>query len=494
VTVEDAISAIQASPPGPSIGAFFDFDGTLIDGYSAGALYTHRMKSLEIGLAEAVHTVRAALGGPLDEEQFLELVSVGVAGWAGRPVEQLDELGERLFRTDTAGRLHHDMWRIVKAHQAQGHTVVIATSATRFQVAPLARELGIESVLCTTLEEDGGLLTGRVSGRPLWGPGKLAAVSEFTRAQGLDPAQSFAYANGDEDVPFLAGLGRPTAVNPQPGLDAHARKLGWKVLTIGRSRTRFDPVPVLRTAAMYAALAGAGASGIALGVLSRSRRTGIDFATSSFAQVAGALGDVRIEVIGEEHLWSHRPAVFLINHQSALIDLLVTTTLLRGGFTAVAKKEAASVPVIGPLLKLADFAFIDRSDGSQARQALDQALERLRAGTSIAMSPEGTRSYTPQIGEFKKGGFHLAMQAGVPIVPIVIRNAGELMARSSRTTRSGTVQVKVLEPIPTAGWTKADLDATVIRLHQQFSETLEHWPGLPAALPAGRSATAELPR
>jgi putative phosphoserine phosphatase/1-acylglycerol-3-phosphate O-acyltransferase len=166
----------------------------------------------------------------------------------------------------------------------------------------------------------------------------------------------------------------------------------------------------------------------------------------------------------------------MINHQSALIDLLVTTTVLRGGFTGVAKKEVASVPVIGQLLSLADFAFLDRSDGEQARAALDQAAERLARGTSIVISPEGTRSLTPSVGRFKKGGFHLAMQAGVPIVPIVIRNAGELMWRNAKTARSGTVEVFVHEPIPTEGWTKRDLDAAVVRVQQLFQDTLENWP------------------
>jgi putative phosphoserine phosphatase/1-acylglycerol-3-phosphate O-acyltransferase len=166
----------------------------------------------------------------------------------------------------------------------------------------------------------------------------------------------------------------------------------------------------------------------------------------------------------------------MINHQSALIDLLVTTTVLGGGFTAVAKKEAASVPVIGQLLTLADFAFLDRADATQARAALDGAADRLARGTSIVISPEGTRSMTPSVGRFKKGGFHLAMQSGVPIVPVVIRNAGELMWRNARTARSGTVEVLVHEPIPTVGWTKRDLDAAVVRVQRLFEDTLEDWP------------------
>jgi putative phosphoserine phosphatase/1-acylglycerol-3-phosphate O-acyltransferase len=482
--IDALLDEIKAAPGGPGTAAFFDFDGTLIEGYSATSLYAHRLRNFEIGPGEMVHTVRASLGGTLGEEEFEALISRGISGWAGRPSEEIAELGERLFAQGVAGSLFHGAWRVVKAHERRGHTVVIATSATHFQVAPLARELGIDHVLCTELESDDGLLTGRLQGRTLWGEGKLAAVEKFAADHDLDLGQAYGYANGEEDTPFLAALGRPHAVNPQSELAHEALRRDWPVVTFPRGPGRFDPKPAVRTAAMYATLIGAGAVGVATGVLSGSRRHGVDTATSLFAHVASAIGNVKVDVTGAPHLWSHRPAVFMINHQSALIDLIVTTSLLQGGFTGVAKKEVARVPVIGQLLTLADFAFLDRADGAQARRVLDQAAERLARGTSIVISPEGTRSLTPSVGLFKKGGFHLAMQAGVPIVPIVIRNAGELMWRAAKTARPGTVEVLVHEPIPTRGWTKPDLDGAVERVHQLYLDTLEDWPRI-AGSPMG---------
>ena len=256
-----------------------------------------------------------------------QLVERGTRGWAGRADDDLVELGERLFVQSIGGTLFHDAWRLIKAHQRRGHTVVIATSATRFQVGPLVRQLGVEHLLCTELEAEDGILTGRLAGRTLWGPGKIAAVQAFAAGHGIDLAASHGYANGDEDVPFLQAVGHPHPVNPQKRLAREASARGWPVLHFKRRSRRLDPAPALRTAAMYGSLLTASGTGLTMGLLNRDRRRGVDVATSVFGDLAGAVGDIKIEVVGQQHLWSHRPAVFFINHQSALIDLLVTSRL-----------------------------------------------------------------------------------------------------------------------------------------------------------------------
>jgi putative phosphoserine phosphatase/1-acylglycerol-3-phosphate O-acyltransferase len=476
-STEELLEQIRSGPTGPGIAAFFDFDGTLIDGYSAAALYEHRFRNFEIGLGELVRTVRATMGPTLTEEQFAAVVEDGLGSWAGRAEEDMLELGERLFAQGVAGTLFHPAWRLVKAHQRAGHTVAIATSATLLQVAPLARELGVPHVLCTRLAVEGGLLTGKVAGRTLWGPGKIAAVRAFAAEHDIDLAGSHGYANGDEDVPLLAGVGHPHPVNPQPELAVAAAERGWPVLKFESHKTgRFDPAPALRTATLFGTLFAAAGVGIAVGALNGDRRQGVDLATSMFDALAGPLTDIDVEVIGEQHAWSHRPAVFFINHQSTLIDFLVTTRVIRTGFTAVAKAEVKQMPVVGQLFDLAGVAFLDRANRAKAIEALKPAVDTLRGGTSVVMAPEGTRSLTPKVGVFKKGGFHLASQAGVPIVPIVIRNAGEIMWRNARTARAGKVQVVVHPPISTDGWTAADLDAHVQSVRQLYVDTLDHWP------------------
>jgi putative phosphoserine phosphatase/1-acylglycerol-3-phosphate O-acyltransferase len=227
---------------------------------------------------------------------------------------------------------------------------------------------------------------------------------------------------------------------------------------------------------LYGSFAAAVGAGAIVGVLTNDTRGGVDLTTSLFGRAAGQFSNIKIDIIGREHT-THRPAVFFINHQSTLIDALVASNVVQRGFTVVAKAEVKQIPVLGQLLRFADVAFVDRSNTSRAISAMQPAVDKLRNGVSIIMSPEGTRSLSPRIGAFKKGGFHLARDAGVPIVPIVIRNAGEIMWRNAKVAQEGTIEVVVHEPVPTADWTKADLDDWVTRLRQLYVDTLDDWPG-----------------
>ena len=201
-----------------------------------------------------------------------------------------------------------------------------------------------------------------------------------------------------------------------------------------------------------------------------SRREAVDLGITLAGEVGSVLAGVRLDVHGAEHL-ATRPAVFIFNHQSQL-DVLILAKLLRGGFTGVAKKELANSPGFGLMFRLADVAFVDRHDTAQAHKALQPAVQKLREGISLAIAPEGTRSATPALGPFKKGAFHVAMQAGVPIVPIVIRNSGELMWRGATTIHAGTVQVAVLPPVPTTGWVAGELDCPLHEVRGQYLATL----------------------
>ncbi len=316
-----------------------------------------------------------------DRAGFETFLTAAICGWTGRPQSYLDTLGEHVYREGIAKNLFHEAWRFVKAHQRAGHTVVIASSATRVQISTMARELGIRHILCTELQVVDGVVTGRLAGRTLWGDGKEAAIRTFARRHRLRLANAYGYANGERGHPVPRPLGHPYAVNPQPALARAAALHGWPVLAFQRGTARLDPRPLLRTGGMWATLVGAGAAGAAMSLLSRDRQRGIDLMMSCYAQVGAAVGNVRVKVVrGHGHLCSHRPAVFLINHQSALIDLLVGATVLREGVTALASKEIGQMPIVGPMIGYPQVVFVDRADSGQARQALAQAVAATRAG------------------------------------------------------------------------------------------------------------------
>ncbi len=490
---EQLIADVAAGPQGPDVGAFFDFDGTLIDGCSLVTFARHHLRSLHITPADVGRMLLIGLRGMVGEADFERFFLLGLRTWAGRSEDELAQLGERLFVQGVAGVLYPEAWRLVQAHHRAGHTVVLASSATRFQVEPAARAMGVEHVLVTPVEMENGICTGRPGGPLLWRAGKAAAVRAFAPEHGVELTRSYAYSNGDEDVPFLETVGRARALNPGVGLAAAAVANGWPVVRF-RPRGRAGPTEVVRTVAGVAGMLTGFGAGLALGVLNGSRRAGIDLGITLAGKLGAALAGVRFDVRGAENLLAARPAVFLFNHQSQL-DVLILAKLLRGGFTAVAKKEASRVPAFGLLFRLADVAFVDRADSTQARAALEPAVARLRDGLSLVIAPEGTRSATPALGPFKKGAFHVAMQAGVPIVPVVIRNAGELMWRGSSTIRSGTVHVTVLPPIATDGWSVEEIESRVQEVRELYLRTLAD--GDPSLRESGVEVTADpgpLPR
>ena len=221
-------------------------------------------------------------------------------------------------------------------------------------------------------------------------------------------------------------MGHPTALNATEELRDIAKERGW-------------PVARLKTPPSTSVL-DLGRSAAAMGVFAGS------VAASAGSDLALAAAGVRLNVVGEENIWAARPAVFLFNHQSQL-DVFVLAALLRKDFTGVAKKSLEKDPFFGPIGYLADVAYIDRSNNAAAREGLEPAVEALRNGRSIAIAPEGTRSPTPRLLPFKKGPFHLAMQAGVPVVPIVMRT-----------------------------WSRANLEEKIAEVRQMYLDTLGDWP------------------
>jgi putative phosphoserine phosphatase/1-acylglycerol-3-phosphate O-acyltransferase len=252
------------------------------------------------------------------------------------------------------------------------------------------------------------------------------------------------------------------SLDPMPEHDGNGRPLG-------------DGIAAARNAVGMAALFPAAASGLMAGVLQRNRRAGVDFFVERWLDTLFLTTGVNLAVQGQKHLWSDRPAVFIFNHRNNF-DVLMAAKLVRRKFTSVGKKEAASNPLSAALARLIDGVFIDRSDTAGAIAALQPVQEAVAKGLSLIIAPEGTRSTTGEIGPYKKGPFRIAMGAGVPIVPIVFRNADDVGSRDAKVMRAATVDVVVLAPVPTRDWTLDDLDSQIATVRDRCVRTLANWP------------------
>ncbi|ORY18134.1 hypothetical protein BCR34DRAFT_554247 [Clohesyomyces aquaticus] len=177
---------------------------------------------------------------------------------------------------------------------------------------------------------------------------------------------------------------------------------------------------------------------------------------------------------GEEALLT-RPAVFVGNHQSEL-DVLMLGCIFPKYCSVTAKKSLKWVPFLGWFMTLSKSVFIDRANRATARAAFDGAANHMRSERqSVFIFPEGTRSYSekPFLLPFKKGAFHLAIQAQVPIVPVVTANYSQVLNVKQRIFNAGIIDVSVLPPIPTKGLTAADADGLATRTRDAMLDELK---------------------
>ncbi|WP_422746157.1 HAD-IB family hydrolase [Mycobacterium sp. WMMD1722] len=470
-----SVAEIMAAPEGPEVGAFFDLDGTLVAGFTGVIMTQDRLRRRQMSVGEFIGMVQAGLNHQLGRSEFEDLIGKGARMLRGSSMTDLDELAERLFMQHVRNRVYPEMRELVRAHMARGHTVVLSSSALTVQVEPVARFLGIENVLSNKFETDeDGLITGEVLRPILWGPGKANAVQAFAARNGVDLAKSYFYADGDEDVALMYLVGNPRPTNPAGKLAAVAAKRGWPVLRF-TSRSGSSPISQLRTVAGVASLMPVAAGALGVGLLTRNRRTGVNFFTSNWSRLLLATAGINLNVVGRENLTAQRPAVFIFNHRNQA-DPLIAGRLVETDFTSVGKKELEKDPLMGPIGKVMDAAFIDRDDPQSAIESLHKVEELARKGISILIAPEGTRLDTFEVGPFKKGPFRIAMAAGVPIVPIVIRNAEVVAARDSSTFNPGTVDVAVYPPIPTDDWTLDELPERIEEIRKIYLDTLKAWP------------------
>ena len=455
---------------GRTTGAFFDFDGTIIATHSIKDMFLERFREGEVGVLEVIDLSEMVSRYLLGAGGFEDALAASVENFAGVPAKHLADLGEKVGREHLIAEIYPEIKAMIRAHQQQGHTVAIVSSATRYQVETVAKHLGIEHILCTEVELLDGRLTGRLVGQPCFGHEKLKAVRKFARQRHISLKKSYFYSDGAEDLPVLEAVGHPTVVNPDSRLSGVAKRAGWRDIRLD-SRGTLGVGDVVRSLLVYGSALPLLAAGVPMRVLGMSRRDTTNVFLSVWTTLASAIARLKLIVDGEEHLWSHRPAVFVFNHQSA-VDVLITARLLREDVVAVAKQEIRDQLPMGPAFSYTDAVFIDREHIDDPGRALRPAAEALQDGRSIAIAPEGTRSRDGRLGRFKLGAFHLAREAGVPIVPIVIHNAQDALPYKAIFVRPAEVKVTVLPPIDAVGWKTADVHSQADTLRARYLEVL----------------------
>jgi len=466
----ELIREIEQGPAGPQVGAMFDLDHTLIATFSAfeflrEALATGLMDRNDLAAAAAT-----ALRFQIGQLTFSGFVSGMTLVLKGRAEADFVETAERIFRERLAPAIYPEARALVDAHRRKGHTLAVVSAATPYQAALTAADLEIPHVLCTHLEVVDGNFTGRLVKPSCYGEGKAVHARRLAAEHSLDLEQSYFYTDSDEDLPLLDIVGKPRPLNPNRRLANIALRRGWPVRRF-TSRGMPSVGDVVRTGLAVGSLVPSFLLALPGALRDGNMRRAINTATSTWGELGTALSGIDLQVKGEQNLWAVRPAVFIFNHQSG-IDTLLLCKLLRRDMVGVAKEELRNNPIWGPAFALAGTVFIDRFNHSRAMSALEPAVQALREGKSIVIAPEGTRSPTPRLGKFKKGAFVIAMAAGVPIVPIVFRNALDALPKHAFFVRPATIEVEVLPPVETVDWQPDEVEKRIAAIHADYDKVL----------------------
>ncbi len=184
------------------------------------------------------------------------------------------------------------------------------------------------------------------------------------------------------------------------------------------------------------------------------------------------LSGVKVKVRGLELLDRKQVYVFVSNHRSYLdTATLFIYTGRRIGL--LAKKELLKVPVLGVGMGFVNVMAIDRRNRESAILTTEAATKRIQSGVSFAVFVEGTRAKPGELLPFKKGAFYMAKQAGVPVVPVAIKNSDVLMGKGTGEARSGTIEMVIMSPVDTEGLeSDQDINELISKVRKSIADAL----------------------
>jgi len=186
------------------------------------------------------------------------------------------------------------------------------------------------------------------------------------------------------------------------------------------------------------------------------------------------IANAELAVTGRENVNFGAPHVYVMNHQS-LMDIPAAFMAIPVNISFVSKKELESVPLMGRAMRDVGMIFVDRSNPTRAIASLKDAAELIRSGVNVFAFPEGTRSNDGRIQPFKKGPFLLAIEAGVPVVPMAVHGASQVLPPDGFHPTPGLIKIAIGEPITTKSYTPenatefiAKVRASIIALNESL--------------------------
>jgi 1-acyl-sn-glycerol-3-phosphate acyltransferase len=185
-----------------------------------------------------------------------------------------------------------------------------------------------------------------------------------------------------------------------------------------------------------------------------------------------SVANIKVTVKGISNLTPRRSCIYMPNHMSNL-DIPVLQAYLPVQFRWLAKAELFKIPVFGQAMQRAGYISIDRSDKKSAIQSLHRAANIIRDGVSVIVFPEGTRSRNHRIQPFKKGGFVLAIDSGIPIIPITIRGTWPIMHKKRIRIKPGNVVVEIAKPIESSMYTRKTKDDLIDNVRNIIMESFK---------------------
>lgn len=212
-----------------SVAAFFDMDRTLLH-CNTGTQWIRFLKRRgEISTWRALRAIGWIARYKLSIIDMEAVTRTVTADLAGDSEAELIEKAAHFFAEEVVGEIAPKALAAIDFHRRRGDVVAILSGSSPYVAEPLARHLGIEHVLCTRLDTEGGKFTGRHIAPACAGAGKVYWASAFALAQGVDLRASWFYTDSYSDLPMLLEVGVPKVVNPDTRLRRHARRAGWSM-------------------------------------------------------------------------------------------------------------------------------------------------------------------------------------------------------------------------------------------------------------------------